>query len=120
MKGNSVRIRITKPELEYFDREKYLEESVNFGSNKLVYALSSLEKPEVLSVNYENNKITLHLPPAVADEWANTERVGVESEIELSDGKKLYILLEKDFKCLDNTMEDQSDSFPNPLAQNKG
>ena len=31
--------------------------------------------------------------------------------------KKLYILIEKDFKCLDNTIEDQSDNYPNPLAE---
>jgi hypothetical protein len=25
-------------------------------------------------------------------------------------------LLEKDFACLDNTLEDQSDNYPNPKA----
>jgi hypothetical protein len=26
-------------------------------------------------------------------------------------------LIEKDFQCLDNTEEDQSDMYPNPLAE---
>jgi len=26
-------------------------------------------------------------------------------------------LVEKDFKCLDNVAEDQSDNYPNPLAK---
>jgi hypothetical protein len=27
------------------------------------------------------------------------------------------LLVEKDFVCLDNTIEDQSDNYPNPLAE---
>jgi len=29
-------------------------------------------------------------------------------------GVQLHLLLEKDFVCLDNTAEDQSDNYPNP------
>ena len=43
--------------------------------------------------------------------------VGLENEMEIAPGKILYLLLEKDFKCLDNTTEDQSDNYPNPLAE---
>ena len=30
------------------------------------------------------------------------------------DGTEIFILIEKDFKCLDNTEEDQTDNFANP------
>lgn len=116
IKGNSIRIRMTKPEVEYFGKEKYLEEQVNFGNSKLLYALSCHRGVKLLTAEYENNKITLHIPVALADEWVSTNKVGCESAIDLNDGKKLYILVEKDFKCLDNTEEDQSDNYPNPLA----
>ena len=29
-------------------------------------------------------------------------------------GKDLFLLIEKDFVCLDHTFEDQSDNYPNP------
>lgn len=57
------------------------------------------------------------MPEAWADEWIATERVGYESNMPLNDVQELYLLLEKDFVCLDNTTEDQSDNYPNPLAE---
>jgi hypothetical protein len=30
--------------------------------------------------------------------------------------QELFLLIEKDFVCLDNTFEDQSDNYPNPNA----
>jgi hypothetical protein len=43
---------------------------------------------------------------------ADTDKVGFEN----TDGE-LHLLVEKDFTCLDNVAEDQSDNFPNPLAE---
>ena len=43
------------------------------------------------------------------DEWLTTERVTFADE-----SGTVSILLEKDFACLDNTDEDQSDNYPNP------
>jgi hypothetical protein len=31
--------------------------------------------------------------------------------------EKLHLLVEKDFTCLDNVTEDQSDNYPNPLLK---
>ena len=36
--------------------------------------------------------------------------------MDLGDGNELYLLLEKDFQCLDNSIEDQTDNYENPLA----
>jgi hypothetical protein len=47
----------------------------------------------------------------MAVEWASTDRVGYESN-----HNQMYLLIEKDFKCLDNVAEDQSDNYPNPLS----
>jgi hypothetical protein len=37
----------------------------------------------------------------------------------MENGKELFLLLEKDFVCLDETIEDQSDNYPNPLMDKK-
>jgi len=54
------------------------------------------------------------MPEAMADEWLVTDRVGFEY---YENG--LSLLIEKDFKCLDNVAEDQSDNYPNPLSMVK-
>ena len=54
---------------------------------------------------------TVRISAALA-EWADTDRVGFENK-----ANNFYLLVEKDFKCLDNVEEDQSDNYPNPLAK---
>ncbi len=52
------------------------------------------------------------MPELMANEWSNSEQVGFEYN-----KNGLYLLVEKDFKCLDNVAEDQSDNYPNPLVE---
>lgn len=116
IKGNSIRFRLTKSEVDYFGKENYLEEKTEFGNSTFVYAMQSKQDVKELTADFSNNKITLLIPSKLADEWISTNRVGLESEMEIGTNKKLVLLIEKDFKCLDNTMEDQSDNYPNPLS----
>ena len=109
IKGNSLRYRLTKTDVERFSAEGYLEEQTIFGSNVLTYALQ-VDNVDKLSANFENNKITLLMPKIVAENWAATDQVGFAEA-----AGPLYLLIEKDFKCLDNVAEDQSDNYPNPL-----
>jgi uncharacterized protein DUF7009 len=116
IKGNSLRIRLTRPEVDFFGTGGYLEEKTNFGKTALTYALKSKTGITELSADFSDNKITMFIPEQFAKKWITTEKVGYENEMEIGDGKKLFLLLEKDFKCLDNTTEDQSDNYENPLA----
>jgi hypothetical protein len=115
IKGNSVRFRLTQSEVDYFSKFNYLEEKTEFGKTNLLYALKASDTP-VVAASFEDNKITMYIPAELAQDWTSTERVGVEGEADSGNGKKLFLLLEKDFKCLDNTIEDQSDNYENPLA----
>ena len=120
IKGNSIRIRLTKSEVDYFGKMNYLEEKTEFGDDEFIYALQSSENEKELSASFQRNKITLLIPVHLAKVWTSTEHVGYESEMDIGNGKKLFLLLEKDFKCLDNTVEDQSDNYENPLATKNG
>jgi hypothetical protein len=112
IKGNSLRYRLTKTDVDRFCKVGYLEERTSFLSNELIYALK-LCKDEALSVDFANNTITLYMPQKFAKGWAETEVVGFENN-----NSDVYLLIEKDFKCLDNVAEDQSDNYPNPLLHN--
>jgi len=108
IKGNSLRYRLSKTDVETFFKMGYLEEQTTFGNSILIYALQ-VGDSDRLSANFENNKIVVSVPEAIAKNWASTDEVGFDE----SDGA-LYLLIEKDFQCLDNTAEDQSDNYPNP------
>lgn len=110
IKGNSLRYRLTKTDIERFSREGYLEETTNFGTQVFKYALKRSSN-EYLTASFNACTITMHMPQTMAYEWTNTDRVGFENS-----SNDFYLLIEKDFKCLDNVAEDQSDNYPNPLA----
>lgn len=110
IKGNSLRYRLTKPDIEYFSNNGYIEECICFGNQKLTYALQRCNADE-LRADFNDQKIILQVPAYMAKEWSTTDCVGFENNY---DG--LYLLIEKDFKCLDNVAEDQSDNYPNPNA----
>ena len=112
IKGNSLRYRLTKTDVDCLGKVGYLEEQISFVNNNLIYAIE-LYNGEALIADFANNKITLYMPQALAKKWAETEVVGFENK-----SSDVYLLIEKDFKCLDNVAEDQSDNYPNPMAYN--
>jgi len=118
IKGNTVRLRLTKSEVDYFRMTGLIEERTEFGNNSFAYALQSTQTPE-LKAEFSDGAIRVLMPEKMADEWTATNAVGFNSEMDIGNKKKLYILVEKDFKCLDETVEDQSDNYENPLAANR-
>jgi hypothetical protein len=117
IKGNSLRYRLTRPEVEKFHQTGYLEERIDFIGNSLHYCLC-ITNQEKLSASFYDNQITVYLPASGIEEWKTTEQTGFEEEMKLegSDGT-LHLLVEKDFTCLDKDTEDQSDHYPNPLLK---
>lgn len=116
IKGNSVRYRLTRPEVELFSKTGYLEEKTEFPSNTLVYALKAEKGRTELGADMNNGNITLYFPDSEKEIWFKSERVGYKNSMPVDDTLKIDLLLEKDFACLDNVEEDQSDNFPNPNA----
>lgn len=111
IKGNSLRYRLTKTDVAIFSANGYLEETIDFGPQVLTYAIQQ-NGLNNLSAIFENNKITVFMPGVMVEEWLQSDRVGFDYR-----ENDLRILIEKDFKCLDNVAEDQSDHYPNPLAK---
>ncbi|MBL7836823.1 MAG: hypothetical protein JNM67_04865 [Bacteroidetes bacterium] len=116
IKGNSVRYRLTRPEVEKFSKEGYLEEKTEFPGHEFCYALQAKSGISDLDVDMQNGKITLYFPDNEKETWYNSQRVGYKFDKPIGEGKSIFILLEKDFACLDNVEEDQSDNYPNPNA----
>ncbi len=114
IKGSSLRIRLTKTEVSTIATTGYLEEETLFGTNKLVYALQRVDEGNALTAAFDQNKITVFVPAALTNDWPDNNIISFEANMPIADNKTLYLLLEKDFVCLDHTTEDQSDNYENP------
>ena len=111
IKNNGLRYRLTRSEVETFAREGVFKETLQIGDDALTYILQRTAE-DVLSASFKNNIITMLVPEKMADEWTGTDQVGFEYKTD-----ELHLLVEKDFTCLDNVEEDQSDNYPNPSAE---
>lgn len=114
IKGNSLRIRLSRSEVDKLAKEGLLEEQTSFGRNTLVYTLQSIPGGGQLSADFVENKITMYVPASLIKDWPENDLVGFDANIPISDTASLYLLLEKDFVCTSETTEDQSDNFENP------
>ncbi|MDB4901829.1 MAG: hypothetical protein JWQ63_1110 [Mucilaginibacter sp.] len=110
IKGNALRYRLTKSDIAGLADNGYLQELTSFAEQPLIYALKVVDD-DTLSAGFSGNTITLFMPKRIAAELINTDRVGFDAK-----NGALQLLVEKDFTCLDNVDEDQSDNYPNPLA----
>ena len=114
IKGNSLRIRLTRSEVEKLANTGYLEEQTLFANNKLIYAVQSIDTGNELSAAMENNKITMFVPKTLINGWPENNVIGFNAKMPLIENDSLFLLLEKDFVCLDETTEDQSHNYENP------
>ena len=113
IKGNSLRIRLSVSEVETLSGGSELRESVNFGTSQLSYTVKPVAS-EDMNATFDSNVITLHIPVHYLAGWPSNSVVGFEETVNVGSDQLLHLLLEKDFKCLDVTEEDQTDFFENP------
>ena len=109
IKGNSVRFRLTQSEVKQLCVEGEVYENTSFAKTAFGYAVKMDASITQMQANFENGRITLLLPRSLGSNWYDNDQVGFNAQQD-----DLYLLLEKDFTCLDNTLEDQSDNYPNP------
>ncbi|MGA7106981.1 MAG: hypothetical protein WBV28_05400 [Terracidiphilus sp.] len=119
IKGNSLRVRVSRSEVTRLLAGDCLEETIYFTpetSARFTYALrqdASLNRP---AVQYKKNRIVILLPADQAIAWGVTDQVGIADNIVLGKLGSLGLLIEKDFACLDRSEEDNEDAYPNPNA----
>ena len=118
IKGNSLRLRLSKTEIKNFGELGIIEERTEFPNGKFFqYTLERKPGIDNLEGAFYGNCISVFVPEEITAKWVNSDMVGFEHRMDMGDGKELFLLIEKDFVCLDQTSEDQKDNFPNP---NKG
>jgi hypothetical protein len=114
IQGNSIRIRLSRTEVEKLCLTGHIEDHTSFATTKFGYSVKSDANSAQLTASYSDNLITLLVPESYLKNWPENSTIGFEANMPVDDDTHLYLLLEKDFKCLDNTTEDQSDNYENP------
>ncbi len=116
IKANSVRLRLTKPDIDNFGQDGYLEEKTEFPASTFTYAIQKLFDGTTLDASFTDQKLTVFVPHKIQEEWISTDKVGFSHELPLGENKSLFLLIEKDYKCTDGeATEDQSDYFDHPV-----
>ncbi|WP_431162901.1 DUF7009 family protein [Flagellimonas beolgyonensis] len=117
IKGNTVRFRLTQSEVRQLSETGTVTETTLFGPTTFSYQVALHPDIEQLQANYADNQLTLLVPESMGKTWFHDEAVGFENQMALPEGNTLHLLLEKDFTCLENRSEDESDNYPNPKLQ---
>ncbi|MFD2100668.1 DUF7009 family protein [Flagellimonas iocasae] len=117
IKGNSIRFRLTQSEVKQLSETGSVAETTQFEQTKFAYKVQLESKIQELEASFSENTITLKVPQTKGSSWFDSDNVGFENTMALQNGNQLHLLLEKDFACLENTNEDQSDNYPNPKMQ---
>ena len=119
IKGDSLRLRVSRSEVAKLLAGDCLEETIHFTPEavaKFTFALqqeTSLSRP---TVQYTDSRVAVLIPAEQANAWGATDQVGIAEDISLGSFGSLALLIEKDFACLDRSEEDNEDTFSNPNA----
>ncbi|KUY26383.1 DUF7009 family protein [Elizabethkingia ursingii] len=108
IKDNSVRFRLTQSEVHELGENGIVSSLTQFADRPFIYMVKRTNDTE-LSADFIENRIVMKMPEAMVEELVMTDRIGFDSESGI-----VKLLIEKDFVCIDNTVEDQSDNYPNP------
>lgn len=117
IRGNSLRLRLSRTDLSRFESEGLVEEEIVFGTGlgqRLTYRLRKADA-ESWNVDFSGSTLTICVPDASARDWISSEETGMHTEKQIDNGGRLQILVERDFACLSPRQgEDDKDTFEHP------
>jgi len=117
VRHNSIRFRLGQSEVESLWRSGVCREIIDFpGGARLEYALQVSGNGD-LSAGFADGVVSVTIPKTQIAVWHDTDQIGIRGNVPVSGGENLLVLIEKDFRCIDESVdEDQSDAFANPTG----
>jgi len=114
IKGNSLRLRLTKTDVQQLADTGRVSDKISFGAEQLMYSLKCDNNIKTPEASFALNNIIVLIPAKFAEDWHGNNIIGIDGKQNTGNNESLSILIEKDFQCLDETTEDQSDNYLNP------
>jgi hypothetical protein len=119
IKGNSLRLRLTRSEVVKLLDIGHIEETIHFGpdeQSRLTYCLQVEPDLTSATLRYQRPEVVVVLPTKEATTWAQDNQVGMYATVDVGPRGTLDLIVEKDFACLDGSDADNLDTFPNPTG----
>ena len=119
IKGNSIRLRVSRSDLAKLAESGAIQDEVHFSDHPRDAWIYSIVQSQALSaptVEFEERQVMVVVGDEDVRMWLGTDEVGIYFSIDIGVHGVLDVALEKDFACLDRSDEENSDTFPNPLA----
>lgn len=118
LRENSIRLRLLQTEVRQLRETGNVSETIVFGANpaeKLTYSLRVSEDTNEISARITGNKIEISLPLNSAENWVDSNEVGLYADQKTNERATLKIIVEKDFVCAERPFDaDNKDAFPHP------
>ncbi len=117
--GNSLRLRVTRSELDELVDAGRVEETIHFSAgerSRLTYALECRPDAAEIAVRFDLPKVAVVLPAELAAAWRAGDETGLYAAVDIGAHGSLEVAVEKDFACLHRDEPDSADRFPNPNA----
>lgn len=115
IQGDSVRLRLSRSEVEVFAAVGRVADAVHFGSRHTLTYVLKIDLCDAMHADFGDGTLTVFVPQTWAQTWASSDRVGFEESQAMDEGRTLRLLVEKDFDCL-HKRPDEDDLFAHPLA----
>lgn len=124
MEENSLRLRLKQKEVEAFSHKGEISSSTRFdlqAGSFISFVLRRDTTVEDIRAEFEHNEIRVLVPAVLADRWIGSDEEGFDVQMPIGENQTLYILVEKDFRCLHKGPDHKEDidSFPHPMEGNK-
>ena len=103
IKGNSIRLRLGRSEVQQLAIKGAVEELTIFGSGRgqrLGYEIRAATDETVVRASFDGRRIIVHVPAEIIHRWAGSDQVGIHA-MQSTDRGELAIVIEKDFVCID-------------------
>ena len=113
IKGNSLRLRMTRSEVARLGTGEPVEESTEFSPNQILrYRIQPGEGPDEVFASFESGLALVMVSADRIRQWAFSSEVGIYGA-----SAALDIAIEKDFRCLTRPEErSDPDVYPHPDA----
>ncbi len=118
LRGNSLRLRLNRQEVERLASGETLQEEVHFpGDARVSYVLEPSDI-QPAAASFQHGTIRISAPRKELKDWARGESVGIYFELP-ANGAALSVAIEKDLECLDAPSQERDpDAFPRPAGKN--
>jgi hypothetical protein len=117
IRANTLRFRLTQGECAALADGGICEEQTILAPGQVfTYKIVAVAGKGIIRCVFEAGALAVFVGDESIKEWAEGAQVGMEATLPNGAEPGLFVIVEKDFKCLTPRAEDEDrDTFPNPL-----